>query len=126
MPVIKGIGIDSIQLARIARVHTEYGEKFLARILTDAEREYVARWADPVPRIAGRFAAKEACMKALGTGWGFGVRWRDIEVRRGPAGAPVAHLHGEAARRMQELGGSHVHVTITHTDEHAMAMIVIE
>src|SRR5258708_1973674 len=90
--MIKGIGIDSVQLSRIARVHAEYGQKFLARIVTDAEREYVAGWADPVPRIAGRFAAKEACMKALGTGWGAGVRWRDIEVRRGPAGAPVANL----------------------------------
>jgi holo-[acyl-carrier protein] synthase len=126
MPAIKVIVIDSIQLARIARVYAEYGEKFLARILTDAEREYVARWADPVPRIAGRFAAKEACMKALGTGGGFGVRWRDIEVRRGPAGAPVAHLSGQAARRMQDMGGTHVHVTITHTDDHAMAMIIIE
>src|SRR5262249_21954471 len=119
--MIRGIGIDSVQLARIARVHAEYGEKFLARILTDAQREYVARWADPVPRIAGRFAAKEACMKALGTGWGYGVRWRDIDVRRGPAGAPVAYLSGQAARRLEELGGSRVHVTITHTDDHAMA-----
>lgn len=126
MPVIKGIGIDSIQIARVARVYAEYGEKFLHRILTDAEREYALRYADPVPRIAGRFAAKEACMKALGTGWGYGVRWRDIEVRRGTAGAPVARLSGQAERRMQELGGSHVHVTITHTDDHAMAMIVIE
>jgi holo-[acyl-carrier protein] synthase len=124
--MIKGIGIDSVQLARIARVYAEYGEKFLARILTDAEREYVARWADPVPRIAGRFAAKEACMKALGTGWGAGVRWRDIEVRRGPAGAPVAHLSGQAAQRLADLGATHVHVTITHTDDHAMAMILIE
>jgi holo-[acyl-carrier protein] synthase len=126
MTAIKGIGIDSIQLARVARVHAEYGEKFLARILTAAEREYVARWADPVPRIAGRFAAKEACMKALGTGWGMGVRWRDIEVRRGPAGAPVAQLSGQAAQRLADIGGVHVHVTITHTDEHAMAMVVIE
>jgi holo-[acyl-carrier protein] synthase len=124
--MLKGIGIDSVQLQRIARVYAEYGEKFLARILTDAEREYVARWADPVPRIAGRFAAKEACMKALGTGWGAGVRWRDIEVRRAPAGAPEAHLTGRAAERLAELGGSHVHCTITHTDDHAMAIIVIE
>jgi holo-[acyl-carrier protein] synthase len=124
--MIKGIGIDSVQLSRIARVYAEYGDKFLARILTDAEREYVARWADPVPRIAGRFAAKEACMKALGTGWGGGIRWRDIEVVRGPAGAPVAHLHGRAADRLAELGASRVHCTITHTDDHAMAMIVME
>jgi len=124
--MIRGIGIDSVQLARIARVHAEYREKFLARILTDAEREYVARWADPIPRIAGRFAAKEACMKALGTGWGAGVRWRDIEVRRGPAGAPVAGLTGQAAARLAEMGGTRVHVTITHTEDHAMAMIIIE
>jgi holo-[acyl-carrier protein] synthase len=124
--MIRGIGIDTVQLERIARVHAEYGEKFLARILTDAEREYVARWADPVPRIAGRFAAKEACMKALGTGWGDGVRWRDIEVRRGPAGAPVANLSGRAAERLTELGASRVHVTITHSEDHAMAMIIIE
>jgi holo-[acyl-carrier protein] synthase len=124
--MIKGIGIDSVQLARIARVYAEYGGKFLTRILTDAEREYVARWADPVPRIAGRFAAKEACMKALGTGWGGGVRWRDIEVTRGPAGAPVAHLTGRAAEHLARLGGSHVHCTITHTDDHAMAIIIIE
>jgi len=124
--MIRGIGIDTVQLERIARVHAEYGEKFLARILTDAEREYVARWADPVPRIAGRFAAKEACMKALGTGWGGGVRWRDIEVLRGPAGAPVANLSGRAAERLAELGASRVHVTITHSEDHAMAMIIIE
>jgi holo-[acyl-carrier protein] synthase len=124
--MIKGIGIDTVQLARIARVHAEYGEKFLARILTDVEREYVRRWADPVPRIAGRFAAKEACMKALGTGWGAGIRWRDIEVRRGPAGAPEAHLSGRAAERLAELGASRVHCTITHSEDHAMAMILIE
>jgi holo-[acyl-carrier protein] synthase len=124
--MIRGIGIDTVQLDRIARVHAEYGEKFLARILTPAEREYVARWADPVPRIAGRFAAKEACMKALGTGWGDGIRWQDIEVRRGRAGAPEAHLSGRAAARLSELGATRVHCTITHSDDHAMALIVIE
>ena len=124
--MIKGIGIDTVQLERIARVYAEYGEKFLARILTAAEREYVLRWADPVPRIAGRFAAKEACMKALGTGWGAGIRWRDIEVRRGAAGAPEANLSGRAADRLSELGASRVHCTITHSDDHAMSMIIIE
>ncbi|HEX6790579.1 MAG TPA: holo-ACP synthase [Candidatus Krumholzibacteria bacterium] len=124
--MIRGIGIDTIQLARIARVHTEYGEKFLNRILTAVERDYVRRWADPVPRIAGRFAAKEACMKALGTGWGAGVGWQNIEVRRGPAGAPQAFLNGAAAERLAELGATRVHVTITHSDDHAMAMIILE
>ena len=124
--MIRGIGIDSIQLGRIARVHAEYREKFLARILTDAEREYVARWADPVPRIAGRFAAKEACMKALRTGWGAGIRWRDIEVRRSPAGQPFVHLSGQAHARLVALGASVAHCTITHTDEHAMAVVILE
>lgn len=124
--MIKGLGIDSIQLARVARVHAEYPERFLARILTDAEREYVLRYADPVPRIAGRFAAKEACMKALGTGWGYGVRWRDIEVGRLPSGKPVVHLHGRAGELMRTLGATIAHCTITHTDEHAMAVVILE
>jgi len=124
--MIKGLGIDSIQLARVARVYAAYPERFLARILTDAEREYALRYADPVPRIAGRFAAKEACMKALGTGWGFGVRWRDLEVGRLASGKPVMRLHGRAGDLMRRMGASEAHVTITHTDEHAMAVVILE
>jgi holo-[acyl-carrier protein] synthase len=124
--MIRGLGIDSIELSRVARVYAEYGERFLDRILTPAEREYVARWADAVPRIAGRFAAKEACMKALGTGWGAGVRWRDIEVGRHPSGKPVIELHGRAHEICALLGGSTVHCTITHTNDHAMAVVIIE
>jgi holo-[acyl-carrier protein] synthase len=124
--MIRGLGIDSIELSRVARVHAEYGARFLNRILTPAEQEYVARWADPVPRIAGRFAVKEACMKALGTGWGAGVRWRDIEVRRHPSGKPVVELHGRAKEICAALGGTVVHCTITHTDQTAMAVVVIE
>jgi holo-[acyl-carrier protein] synthase len=124
--MIKGIGIDTIELARIARVHAEYGEKFLERILTPFEREYVARYADPVPRIAGRFAVKEACMKALGTGWGAGVRWRDIDVRRHPSGQPFVELSGRARERLAMLDATVVHCTITHSREHAMAMVILE
>jgi len=124
--MIKGIGIDSILLARIARVHAEYGERFLARILTPAERAYVQRFADPVPRIAGRFAAKEACMKALGTGWGAGVGWQNIEVRRHPGGQPFIHVSARAHERLGQLGATTVHCSITHTDEHAIAFVIIE
>jgi holo-[acyl-carrier protein] synthase len=124
--MIRGLGIDSIELSRVARVYSEYGARFLERILTPAEREYVARWADPVPRIAGRFAVKEACMKALGTGWGAGVRWRDIEVKRHPSGKPTVELHGRAKEICSALGATIVHCTITHTDDHAMAVVVIE
>lgn len=124
--MIKGIGIDTIELARIARVHAEYGEKFLARILTPFEREYVARYADPVPRIAGRFAVKEACMKALGTGWGAGVRWRDIDVRRHASGQPFIELSGRAHETFSALGASVIHCTITHGHDHAMAIVILE
>ena len=124
--MIRGLGIDAIEIARIGRVYGEYGPRFLERILTPAERDYVLRYADPVPRIAGRFAVKEACMKALGTGWGAGVRWRDIEVRREPGGRPFVELHGRAREISASIGGSMVHCTITHTDTDAMAVVVIE
>jgi holo-[acyl-carrier protein] synthase len=124
--VIRGLGIDSIEIARVARVYADYGERFLERILTPAERAYAARWADPAPRIAGRFAVKEACMKALGTGWGAGVRWRDIEVRRHASGKPFVELHGRAKEICAGLGGTTVACSITHTDDHALAVVVIE
>lgn len=124
--MIKGLGIDTIELERIARVYEQYGDRFLHRIYTDGEREYIARWADPVPRIAGRFAVKEACMKALGTGWSRGVRWRDIEVARHPSGRPEVKLHGEARRILTSLDATVIHTTITHERSHAMAVVIFE
>jgi len=124
--MIKGIGIDSIELQRIARVYAEYGEHFLRKIYTESERDYFRRWSDPVPRIAGRFAVKEACMKALGTGWNRGVRWRDIEVLRHPSGKPYIQLHGEARRILSSLDASEIHCTITHSRDHAMAFVIFE
>ena len=125
-PVIRGIGIDSVEIERVARVYAGYGEHFLRKVYTPGEREYFSRWVDPVPRIAGRFAAKEACMKALGTGWSRGVRWRDIEVAREPSGKPSIRLHGEAARILASLSASEVHCTITHSRDHAMAVVILE
>lgn len=124
--MIKGIGIDSTELDRVARVYGEYGEHFLRKIYTDSEREYFTRWADPVPRIAGRFAVKEACMKALGTGWSNGVRWRDIEVLRHPSGRPVLELHGRAAELFAALGATDALCTITHSRDHALAVVIFE
>ena len=124
--MIKGIGIDSIELARIARIYESYGEHFLGKIYTEAERTYFGRWKDPVPRIAGRFAVKEACMKALGTGWSRGVRWRDIEVLRHPSGKPLVTLHGEARRILSSLDATEIHCTITHSRDHAMAVVIFE
>jgi holo-[acyl-carrier protein] synthase len=124
--MIKGIGIDSIELERIARIYESYGEHFLGKIYTEAERAYFSRWKDPVPRIAGRFAVKEACMKALGTGWSRGVRWRDIEVRRHPSGKPFVTLHGEARLILASLDATEIHCTITHSRDHAMAIVIFE
>ena len=124
--MIKGIGIDTIELERVARVLEQYNERFLGEIYTESEREYFSRWSDPVPRVAGRFAVKEAVMKALGTGWSRGVRWRDIEVARHPGGKPVVKLHGEARRIFSSMGASEIHCTITHSKDHAMAMVIFE
>ena len=124
--MIKGIGIDTIEIDRVARVYGAYGERFLGRVYAPGEREYFARWADPVPRMAGRFAVKEACMKALGTGWSHGVRWRDIEVVRQPSGRPSVRLHGEARRIFSSIGATDIHCTITHARDHAMAVVIFE
>lgn len=124
--MIKGIGIDTIELHRVARVYASYGQRFLEKIYTEGERDYFRRWSDPVPRIAGRFVVKEACMKALGTGWSRGVRWRDIEVLRHSSGKPYVRLHGEAKRILASLDASEVHCTITHSREYATAIVIFE
>jgi holo-[acyl-carrier protein] synthase len=124
--MIKSIGTDLIELDRIGRVYFENGERFLRKLFTGAEREYFSRWTDPVPRIAGRFAAKEAVMKALGTGWSSGVRWRDIEVTRLPAGRPEVALHGRCLEVFESMGAERLHCTITHSRDYAMAVVVIE
>lgn len=124
--MIKGIGIDSVELHRVARICREYGGRFLQKIYTESEREYFDRWKEPVPGIAGRFAAKEACMKALGTGWNRGVRWREIEVLRLDEGKPEIKLHGRAEAVFGELGATVIHCTITHSKETAMAVVILE
>ena len=124
--MIKGIGIDSVELDRVARICREYGGRFLQKIYTENEREYFDRWRDPVPGIAGRFAAKEAVMKALATGWNRGVRWSDVEIMRSEIGKPVVKLHGRAAAVFEELGARTAHCTITHTKTLAMAVVILE
>ena len=124
--MIKGLGIDTIELSRIARVYERYNERFLDRIYAPEERSYALRYKDPVPRLAARFAAKEACMKALGTGWNFGVRWRDIVVVNHPGGKPEMKLHGRAATIFEQLSASRIHLSITHSREHATAVVIFE
>ena len=124
--MIKGLGIDSCELNRIERIYGEYGERFLKRIYAEEEQAYALRFADPVPRLAGRFAAKEACMKALGTGWSNGVRWRDIVVINAPSGKPTLELRGRAKEIQDHLEVTHITVSITHDRERAQVIVIFE
>lgn len=124
--MIKGIGVDTIELARIERVYKEYGERFLNRIYAPEERAYALRYKDPVPRLAARFAAKEACMKALGTGWSNGVRWKDIVVKNSRSGKPEMELRGKARDISAQLDVDRIHVSITHNREYAMVIVMFE
>jgi holo-[acyl-carrier protein] synthase len=124
--MIKAIGIDTIEITRIGRIYRKYGDHFLQKVLTPAEQQYVQQWGSPATRIAARFAAKEACMKALGTGWGKGVRWTDIEVTNTADGKPVLSLQGEAQKRFIDLEASAAHISITHSRDYATALVILE
>jgi holo-[acyl-carrier protein] synthase len=121
---IVGIGLDATEIERVARTYERYGRRFLERVFTAGEIAYCLRRKDPVPHLAGRFAAKEAAMKALGTGRARGVLWRDIEVvRRG--GPPQLQLHAAAAKRCQDLGAARALLTITHSRTIAIAQVLL-
>jgi holo-[acyl-carrier protein] synthase len=121
---IIGLGLDATDIDRVADVIERHGERFLRRVFTDAEIAYCTRRRVPAIHFAGRFASKEAAMKALGTGHTQGVLWRDVEVIRG-GGPPRLELHGGAARRFAVMGGQSSLLTITHSDDLAMAQVMI-
>src|SRR5215213_872187 len=124
MSHIIGLGLDATDIGRIADTIERYSDRFLHRIFTDGEVAYCTRRRVPAIHFAGRFAAKEAAMKALGTGHSRGVLWRDIEVvRRG--GPPQLQLHGGAARRFAAIGGRSSLLTITHSETLALAQVLI-
>lgn len=124
MSNIIGLGFDATDIPRIADTIERYGDRFLHRVFTDGEVAYSKRRREPAIHLAGRFAAKEAAMKALGTGHSQGVLWRDVEVvRRG--GPPQLQLHGGAARRFAAMGGRSSLLTITHSDTLAMAQVLL-
>ncbi|MBD3236116.1 MAG: holo-[acyl-carrier-protein] synthase [Candidatus Eisenbacteria bacterium] len=122
--MIVGIGIDLVRQARVARMLERFGERLLSRVLTARER--AALHGPPALFVAARLAAKEAAFKALGTGWAAGVSWGRAEVLNLPSGAPELRLNGAARARMEALGGRRTHVSLTHTREHAAAVVVIE
>ncbi len=117
-------GVDLVYLPRIDRAYRDHGPRFLERIYTPAERAYCLEVRDPLPRLAGRFAAKEAVMKVLGTGWRGGVEFADIETLADPAGRPLVSLHGVAAAVAQSLGIVQVLISISHSGEYAFASAI--
>ena len=122
---IIGLGFDATDIPRVAEVYEKYGDRFLRRVFTDGEIAYCTRRRNPAPHLAGRFAAKEAAMKALGTGHSRGVLWKDIEVFR-HGGPPQLRLHGGAARRAEQMGVQRSLLTITHSDALAMAQVILQ
>ena len=124
--MIVGTGIDIAEVPRIAESIARFGERFLRRLYTEGEIRYCDSKANRVERYAARFAAKEAAMKALGTGWNHGVRWRDIEVVRKPGGRPTISFHGKAAEIVAQLGANHVALSLSHTPEQAIASVILE
>lgn len=124
--MIVGIGIDVAEVKRIRAVIESQGERFLRRVFTIDEVAYCEQFKNKYERYAGRFAAKEAGMKALGTGWSRGVRWVDVEVVRHRGERPTLELKGEARKIADGLGVKHVALSITHTVEQAIAQVIFE
>lgn len=122
---ILGHGVDLVEVARIARLLDEYGEQFTQRVFTEHERT----WCDSArrrraERYAARFAAKEAVLKALGSGLRHGISWTDIEVHRLPSGRPVIQLSGRCAEMATEMRITEWHISLSHTDSDAMASAI--
>ena len=124
--MIIATGIDLIEISRIADVFARQGERFRRRVFTEAEIEYCEARASRFASYAARFAAKEAAMKALKTGWGDRVAWRDIEVVRDERGAPSLKLRGRALEVMTRLGATRTHLSLAHSNDLAMAQVILE
>jgi len=124
--VIVGLGIDIAEIDRIEAAIQRHGQPFLQRVFTPAEIAYCERHRNRFERFAGRFAAKEAAMKALGTGWRRGIRWVDIEVARQPSGKPTLELRGKAREFADGIRVKHIVLTITHSGNIALAQVIFE
>lgn len=120
------MGIDIAEVKRIRSVIGSQGERFLRRVFTADEIAYCEQFKNKYERYAGRFAAKEAAMKALGTGWSRGVRWVDVEVVRHRGSRPTISLKGEARKIADQLGVKNTVLSITHTAEQAIAQVIFE
>jgi holo-[acyl-carrier protein] synthase len=124
--LIVGLGVDITEVDRIAAAIARHGRPFLNRVFTPAEIAYCERHRNRFERYAGRFAAKEAAMKALGTGWTGGVRWVDIEVTRLKSGQPTLILRGATREHADAHGVRHISISITHSGNTAFAEVIFE
>jgi holo-[acyl-carrier protein] synthase len=124
--MVIGIGTDLTEIGRVERSIERFGERFLERVFTLEERAYCRRKKSAAESFAARFAAKEAAAKALGTGISRGVSWQEFEVRRQPRERPTLHLMGRAAELAADLGVERISLSLTHSRELAMAVVVME
>ena len=123
---VLGIGVDMVEVERIQHSLDRFGERFMKRVFTEVEIAYCQSMKFPARHFAARFAAKEAVSKAFGTGIGKAMGWKDIDVHRKPSGEPFVVLDGGAKKLAEERKVSKVSITLSHTEHHAMAMIVVE
>jgi len=126
--MIVSIGVDVVEIERLEAVFERRGDRFRMRVFTDGEIGFCDSRSGPsrFASYAARFAAKEAVMKALGTGWADGVGWKEIEVVCDPSGAPRIELNGHAVARFREIGASRIHVSLSHSGNIAIAQVVLE
>lgn len=124
--MILGTGVDIVEITRFRKVLERTKDRFLQRVFTPEEQAFCLAHHDPAPHLAVRFAAKEAVFKALGTGWAKGVTWLDVEVQRRNQEAPVILLHGEAERLSSTKGVRAIHLSLSHTDNWAVATAILE
>jgi len=124
--MIVGTGVDISEVPRIQASIERFGERFLRRIYTDSEIRYCDSKVNRAERYAARFAAKEAAMKAIGTGLRHGITWHDVEVTRLPGGRPTITFHGVAAQFAAKLGMRRAHLSLSHTKDNAIAFVILE
>ena len=124
--MILGTGVDIVEIPRFRKVMDRLKDRFLLRVFTEGERQYCNAHRDPAPHFAARFAAKEALFKALGTGWAQGVTWLDVEVQRERKDAPTMALYGQALTLSAAKGARTVHLSLSHSDHWAVALVILE
>lgn len=124
--MVIGVGTDLMEIARIAESIDRFGERFLQRIFTPGEIAYCRKKKNSAESFAARFAAKEAGAKALGTGISRGIGWQELEVTRSPGERPMLHLTGRAAQRARDLGIARVSLSLSHSRDVALAVVIME